>query len=198
MIPPTYPARPINGGPFPLAPVKSGNSPWLYEPKYNDWRAIVHVPTGQMWERHGKPLSIGSMFEQAVAELQAISDSVCKIQWLDCLALGRRHPLWRGTLVVLDLIDEAAKPYQVRRELMADLFDAPDTLVPSRTPPPVLIPPRITGSAQMWEELQEINRLIGCEFYEGMVAKRADSRYPLQRRSPDIEFPFWMKHRWAF
>ena len=38
----------------------------------------------------------------------------------------------------------------------------------------------------------------GCEFYEGMVAKRNDSIYPMQRRSAEVEFPFWMKHRWAF
>ena len=38
----------------------------------------------------------------------------------------------------------------------------------------------------------------GATYYEGIVAKRADSRYPLQLRSPSIEFPFWMKHRWQF
>lgn len=49
-----------------------------------------------------------------------------------------------------------------------------------------------------WKRLQEINRRLGCELFEGLVAKRVDSIYPLQLRSPNIEFPFWMKHRWSF
>ena len=43
-----------------------------------------------------------------------------------------------------------------------------------------------------------LNRALGCEFWEGLVAKRNDSIYPRQRRSAELDFPFWMKHRWAF
>jgi hypothetical protein len=55
----------------------------------------------------------------------------------------------------------------------------------------------------LWTILQNCNRTLGClkpanHFYEGLVAKRCDSPYPLQRRSADQDFPFWMKHRWAF
>jgi hypothetical protein len=31
----------------------------------------------------------------------------------------------------------------------------------------------------------------------GCTAQRV-LEYPLQLRSPEVEFPFWMKHRWAF
>ena len=51
MNPITYPARPINGGPLEKARPKHGE--WFYEPKYNGWRALVHVPTGTMFNRHG-------------------------------------------------------------------------------------------------------------------------------------------------
>jgi hypothetical protein len=40
-----------------------------------------------------------------------------------------------------------------------------------------------------------MNRVLACEFYEGFVAKRTDSPYPLQLRSPSEEFPRWVKHR---
>jgi ATP-dependent DNA ligase len=43
---PSYPARPLNGGPLELAPPKPGQ--WGYEPKYNGWRALVHAPTGSI------------------------------------------------------------------------------------------------------------------------------------------------------
>jgi hypothetical protein len=55
----------------------------------------------------------------------------------------------------------------------------------------------------LWTILQECNRRLGCtepanHFYEGLVAKRLDSKYPLQKRSASQDFPFWMKHRWQF
>ena len=62
--PPTYPARPINGGGLELAPPKPGQ--WRYEPKYNGWRALVHAPTGSMFNRYGQPLSIAAEFGRAL------------------------------------------------------------------------------------------------------------------------------------
>jgi hypothetical protein len=46
--------------------------------------------------------------------------------------------------------------------------------------------------------MQIINRRLGCDFYEGVVAKQADSPYPIQLRSPDQETPAWIKHRWQY
>ena len=47
----TFPARPIQGGRLDLAPPKRGL--WFAEPKLNGWRALIHTPTGTMWNRHG-------------------------------------------------------------------------------------------------------------------------------------------------
>jgi hypothetical protein len=95
MKPITYPARPINGGHLDRALPKVGE--WSYEPKYNGWRAIIHVPSGTMWNRHGKLLSIAREFETALAILKRTG-----IEWLDVEALERRHALGRGSLIVLD------------------------------------------------------------------------------------------------
>ena len=48
----TYPARPLNGGPFDKAPPKRGA--WAAEPKFNGWRALVHIPSGTIFNRHGE------------------------------------------------------------------------------------------------------------------------------------------------
>ena len=192
----TFPARPVNGGPFDKAPPKSGE--WLYEPKYNGWRALVHVPTGSLFNRHGQSLSIGEEFVDAILELQRINDAVCRIEWLDCEALERRHRIGQGCLVVLDLIDEASQPCRVRRELLHDLFPEPASLRPATAKFPLLSVPPAVFADTAWHDLQRINREIGCPFYEGLVAKRADSTYPIQHRSPHETFPFWVKHRWAF
>ena len=39
------------------------------------------------------------------------------------------------------------------------------------------------------------NRALGCDFFEGVVMKRADSPYPVQLRTATEEFRGWVKHR---
>ncbi|MDE2102890.1 MAG: hypothetical protein KGL39_36940 [Patescibacteria group bacterium] len=211
--PPFYPARPVNGGPLDKALPKSGE--WLYEPKFNGWRATVHVPTGLMFNRHNKPLSIGDEFKKALAELKhelylnvsrerdclvqyvgRASLTEAEIEWADVEALERRHNRGRGSLVLLDLpmLDLPCK----RRGYVARSTFCPaiDHCAGTDT---VYSVPQYTDGAMVYSELQLNNRMLGdIPFYEGVVAKRADSPYPRQRRSPDVEFPFWMKHRWAF
>jgi hypothetical protein len=46
--------------------------------------------------------------------------------------------------------------------------------------------------------VQATNRRLGCDFYEGLVAKQGDSLYPRQLRSPDQETTAWIKHRWQY
>ena len=38
---------------------------------------------------------------------------------------------------------------------------------------------------------------LGCEFFEGVVMKRADSIYPVQLRSPRADCTGWVKHRFV-
>jgi hypothetical protein len=48
----------------------------------------------------------------------------------------------------------------------------------------------------LWHRLQHDNRVwFGCDFYEGLVGKRADSLYPVQLVSPEQTTPHWIKHR---
>jgi ATP-dependent DNA ligase len=63
--PPTYPARPLNGGKLELARPKRGE--WYAEPKFNGWRTLVHRHTGAMFNRQLEPLSIQAEFAQALA-----------------------------------------------------------------------------------------------------------------------------------
>src|SRR5436190_8178661 len=115
----TYPARPIQGGRLELAPPKRGL--WYAEPKLNGWRALIHTPSGTMWNRHGTLLTIADCFRPALAKLARLSSR--GLVWADCEALERRHNLGRGTLVVLDLVPESGAPtYQQRRHLLESLL----------------------------------------------------------------------------
>lgn len=186
MRPITYPARPINGGPLPLAAPKTGR--WLYEPKFNGWRALIHTPTGTVFNRHGRLLSIRDEFGDALLTLRKLP-----FEWMDVEALQRRHRIARGTLIVLDAVMPGS--YEQRRsalERCLTLAEPPSSIRPDSVylTPSLECPP--------WEELQAANASCGDEFYEGVVAKRADSIYPVQLRNPDEAFPFWVKHRWRF
>jgi ATP-dependent DNA ligase len=197
----TYPARPIQGGRLELAPPKRGL--WFTEPKLNGWRALIHTPTGTMWNRHGTLLTIAACFRPALAALAKLSPR-CLV-WADCEALERRHNLGRGTLVVLDVIPESGTPiYTARRAMLESLlpcdpvFDGDSSRpVPSGTV--VLTPTRRADShvdaLALYQRLRVANRALGCDFFEGVVMKRADSAYPVQLRGASDEFRGWVKHR---
>jgi len=200
MNPITYPARPINGGPFRKARTKPGE--WFYEPKYNGWRALVHIPTGSMFNRRGEQLSIAAEFADALDILHRVLDANA-FKWADCEALERRHNIGQGTLMLLDVIPEppfAQATYLERRAWIPNsvLWECHPSNQPSKNT--LYKSPRIAPmyAADVWSHLQEINQRWGCDFYEGLVAKQADSPYPIQLRSPDLDTPAWIKHRWQF
>lgn len=193
----TFPLRPINGGPWEHAKRFPKPGTWQYEPKYNGWRAMVHTPTGAMFNRRNMRLSIESEFTAALRALCATLDAE-GFKWVDVEALERRHGIGKGCLVVLDVVPEPIygdATYDQRRDWLSILPTLP--LRPPRDFPLLSIPPNVQPDAA-WEELQRINREFDAELYEGLVAKRTDSRYVMQMRSADQEFPGWVKHRWAF
>ena len=197
----TFPARPIQGGRLELAPPKRGL--WFAEPKLNGWRALIHTPTGTMWNRHGTLLTIADCFRPALAALAKLANR--GLVWADCEALERRHNLGRGTLVVLDVIPESGTPiYTARRAMLESLlpcdpvFDG-DGSRPVPSGAVVLTPTRRADShadtLAFYQRLRAANRAMGCDFFEGVVMKRADSAYPVRLRSATEEFRGWVKHR---
>jgi ATP-dependent DNA ligase len=200
--PPTYPARPINGGRLELAPPKPGQ--WCYEPKYNGWRALVHAPTGSMFNRYGQPLSIAAEFGSAlkrIRDLKLVADGRL-IEWFDCEALDRRHALGRGTLLAFDCIappGSPAEPWHKRKELLAQALAVheyrqmplAEALYAVAAHDPGELDPQ-----ELYRQLRQLNARWGCQFYEGVIAKRSSDRYPIQLRSPNAEFVGWIKHRW--
>ena len=183
-----------------MSPPKRGL--WYAEPKLNGWRALIHTPTGTMWNRHGA-LTIADCFRPALAALAKLASR--GLVWADCEALERRHNLGRGTLVVLDVIPEFGTPsYEQRRAILESLlpcdpvFDG-DTSCPVPCGSVILTPARRIDShadaLAFYQRLRAANRALGCDFFEGVVMKRADSPYPVQLRSATEEYPRWCKHR---
>ncbi len=198
-VPPliTYPARPIQGGRLELAPPKRGL--WYAEPKLNGWRTLIHTPTGTMWNRHGALLTIADCFRPALAALAKLAQS--GLVWADCEALERRHNLGRGTHVVPK---SRTPPYTERRALLesflpCDAVFAGDTARPVPCGAVVLTPAQRgvlhADALAFYQRLRDANRVLGCDFFEGVVMKRGESIYSVQLRSATEEFRGWVKHR---
>ena len=202
-VPPliTYPARPIQGGRLELAPPKRGL--WYAEPKLNGWRALIHTSSGTMWNRYGALLTIADCFRPALAALAKLASR--GLMWADCEALERRHTLGRGTLVVLDAVPESGAPTYLQRRAMLEAMLPCDPVFSGDTARPVpcgavvLTPTQRADShadaLALYQRLRAANRVLGCDFFEGVVMKRADSAYPVQLRSSTEEFRGWVKHR---
>ncbi|MGB8166154.1 MAG: hypothetical protein WCF18_01600 [Chthoniobacteraceae bacterium] len=187
---PTYPARPINGGPLEKARPKHGK--WACEPKVNGWRALVHVPSGTMWNRHGEKLSIAGDFKTALAKLRELA-----IVLADCEALERRHNIGRGSLIVLDWISGA--PYLERRAYLESALQG-HVRPASHEPDSISLIPSFDAdkATELYELLKTMNAEARCEFYEGIVMKRTTASYPNQLINPTRETTDWVKHRWHF
>ena len=192
--PPTYPAYPSNGGPLTTARPKLGG--WFIEPKYNGWAALVHTPTGAMFNHELKRSTIETEFDQALEALRQLP-----FEWLHCEALERRHKIGQGSLIVLDLVHAFAR-YEQRRAWLEDkLLTAlhPDLLQNNRAYlTPSIYQPDPMKQLDIWANLQQHNADAGCEFYEGFVMKKAGSIYPMQLRKPKDKCHVWVKHRWQW
>jgi ATP-dependent DNA ligase len=195
--PPTYPARPIGGGRLELAPKKPGV--WHAEPKYNGWRTLVHCPSGAMWNRHGGRLTIAHEFGNALDQLRSLSNQ--GLEWADCEALERRHAIGRGTLVVLDWVVESAT-YLERREFLSSLIETERLSLGEWSTFPsdaLVLPASLRDEADavhaLYNSLKERNRALRCDFFEGVVMKRASAPYPIQLRSDSEESRVLVKHR---
>ena len=197
----TYPARPIQGGRLELAPPKRGL--WYAEPKLNGWRALIHTPSGTMWNRQGTLLTIADCFRPALAALAKLASR--GLVWADCEALERRHNLGRGALVVLDVVPESGTPSYERRRAMLEAIIPTDEVFSGDTTRPVpcravVLTPTLRADSPADalannQRLREANRLLGCDFFEGIVMKRAASIYPVQLRSATEKCLGWVKHR---
>jgi hypothetical protein len=148
---------------------------WYVEPKLNGWRAIIHTPTGTMWNRHGALLMIADCFRPALVALTKLADR--GLVWADCEALERRHNLGRGTLVVLDVVPVSSAPtYIQRRAMLGRLIPrnaafAGDTAcsipINAICLAPNFRPEDHTDALLFYNRLRAAHRSLGCDLFEG-------------------------------
>lgn len=204
--PPTYPMRPLNGGLLDHASnaLRYEKGGWAFEPKFNGWRAIVNDRDRSMFNRHGQALSIGTEFSVALNKLKDCG-GVCP--WWDVEALERRHGIGKGSLILLDWIDVSdtgnrGTRYGERRSMMTEIwgeqFNWRDTPFDMLSDAVYAVPSFGYAEAlKFWAEAPLINEMLGCTFYEGVIAKRVTSEYKVQLRSDEEPTMDWFKHRFT-
>jgi hypothetical protein len=195
------PPAPINGGPLETAPPKVGE--WIWQPKVDDRRVIIHAPTGTIWNQYGEP-SVAMRdihkFEPAIAQLKLIAH---RAEWLDAGLMEYRHSMMRGCVIVFDLMTRRSLDYQQRRDLLASaLRILPDDMADAIVQHGGCIRDTVylinhwctDAPMELQKWLKEQNRILGRKFYEGLVAKRMKADYPMFER-PKTSTPNWIKHR---
>lgn len=199
-----FPPAACNGGPLETAPPKVGE--WVWQPKVDDWRAIIHAPSGTVWNQYGKLSSITGKFAVALESLHKNFSKLIMGQWLDVGMMENRHDLMRGCIIVFDLV-EPVYDQQGRYGLLKQMFPVlPDvsTLLSDAggqiRDEVYLISQRDSlndydSTWRYYSYLQDENKRIGHKFFEGVVAKKADSLYTFGRKPKQVT-PDWIKHRW--
>lgn len=201
MNPPTFPARPMKGGPLDRARQKPEPEAWFYEPKVNGWRVLIDVKNKKMWTRYNRPSSVEHKFQPALDQLVAAFGG---FGWLDCEALGLRAlGAGLGSLVVFDICNLPGDSYEQRQEILdLALQDVvwPWSINAKPAQDVIYRLPRCgwPRADELYADLKAANAALGLELYEGVVAKHGRKTYPTQLRSATEETPWWVKHRWDY
>jgi hypothetical protein len=206
------PPAPANGGALDTAPPKVGD--WAWQPKIDDRRVVIHAPSRTVWNQYGQ-LSVAhrdeDKFDAALDSLAALSEFFTG--WFDAGLMEYRNDMMRGSIVILDLIDDHL-PFSDRRSLLAAMFPtlpwATELVGTDYAKDNVFLIPQfgdlvpLSGSQgahaeatgrELYTALQAQNGRLGRKFYEGVVAKRIDSLYPTHAQRPKTQVAAWIKHR---
>jgi hypothetical protein len=202
--PPTYPARPMNGGNL-FQAWASGQEldpeDWRYRPKYNGRRVLLHLPTMRTWNRQ---LEENNWVFPAFKKLKDIIEESDiwppVLQWLDLELLYGKTSVAKRSIIVLDYVSQ--EPWWDRMMNLQTVFSDHklDGLARPLDNEVYFAPPMSKISAEIviaWEEMALLNQDWGATFFEGLVAYELKAAYPVQLFSPTKETRHWMKYRFV-
>lgn len=200
------PPAPCNGGPLESAPAKVGI--WVWQPKIDDRRVVIHTPTRTVWNQYGE-LSVANCrdMDKFQHALGILSETSAQAEWLDAGLMEYRNDMMRGCIVVFDLITQDT-PHSLRRVHLERTFDTlhgilPDDIASFLISRDGLVRNKVflinqfgptDNPMALQDNLRDQNKRIGRKFYEGLVAKKDVSTYPFAQR-PKTTTPDWIKHR---
>lgn len=203
-LPPTYPARPMNGGRLEQAePIDPEE--WRFRPKYNGRRVLLHVPTMRTWNRELEENNWGCRKDfPAFGTLQNIIYQgdlwPPVLEWMDLELLYGKTSVGKRSIVVLDYVssepwwDRMVNLNLVFGEQDLDILGQPKEDEVYFARPMSKLP---SDALKAWLEMQEMNKEWSSTFYEGLVAYNMRAAYPVQLFSPKRETRHWIKMRFV-
>jgi hypothetical protein len=197
--PPTYPARPMNGGRLEKAEPLDVEE-WRYRPKYNGRRVLLHLPTMRTWNRQLEENNWTFPALKKLKEIIEMSDLWPPVlEWLDLELLYGKTSVGKRSVIVLDYVS-ANEAWWDRMMNLNMVFCDHSLSTHARPKDDAVYFAQPLGKADthaVWEELQGRNKELGVTFYEGLVACEMESRYPIQLFSPKKETRHWIKYRFV-
>lgn len=193
-----FPMRPVDGGPLPKSPKKLFHC--SYEAKINGRRVMLQPETKQAWNRHGQK-SDASLTREQWESLQSAARDMGesfgfdpKELWFDAEAIHNRLPEGQGSIILIDVLTDEG--YELRRQMLEHRYPILNESV-RLVEDEIYLAQSFTAteSIDAWSKLQERNKQLGYELFEGFVAKRCDSLY-IPIKSADSKSSSWIKHRW--
>lgn len=196
-----FPPAACNGGPLEKAPPKIGN--WRWQPKVDDWRAVIHTPSMSVWNQYGQPSTISDKFAVTLRHLTQVAAAA---EWLDVGMMEQRNDMMRGCIIVFDLIEPKVEqwaryarlkamfpilPFDVSTWLLMNGGQVRDSIFLVNQWDDIQCK---AAAMRRQEFLQNQNYRLKHKFFEGMIAKRRDSLYQFGTRAKQ-ECPAWIKHR---
>lgn len=190
---PFYPLRPRTGGRLDLS--RSDKSDWLFQPKINGIRGLVTQDA--IWNRHGQILSFMDKLQWPVAALHALFRET---PYFDVEILENRGT-GHGAMILLDLPGPGT--FEERQNKIINYGVPPftdstvDQVLRGQVSHPIFHLPlmELEEAQDFWERSKTANE-VWLKFYEGLVAKRRGSTYPMQAVNPTKENRNWVKYRW--
>jgi len=170
----TYPARPVDGGNNPKLVVGD----WSYSPMFHGQRYIIHAPSRSTWNETGNAVNTLNEFKEPLGLLELVSP----FEWLDCLAIDRRVGIGRGSLIILDAIVKGV-PFHERKGSIDNTFEqlSIDGNMSIGNKKLYSVPQWEGDQSKHWRRMHQINLFINKKFIQGMIMRKKDSLYPIQK-----------------
>ena len=155
---------------------------WIHQPKFNGWRFLADLATGEVFNRKGGKAKNESLV------LKRLKGFGFKSRFVDGEICGMRTKTGAGTIIVIDSFDpENPKPIQGRLKEFEEIEPASFNVRSNA----LLRMPSLNHKnlRHCWQEMDYQNKKAGETIWEGFVSKK-DSKYPW------LKNPDWVSMEW--
>lgn len=159
---------------------------WIHQPKWNGWRFLADLATGEIFNRKGGRAKNESLV------LKRLKSFGFKSRYVDGEICGMRTKAGKGTIIIIDSFDpDKPKPIKERLKEFEEIESASFNIRENA----LLRMPNLDHKnlRRCWQEMEFVNNRHNETLWEGFVSKN-DTKYPWTK-NPNWVSPEWHKMR---